>query len=167
MPRAFPVRSETHQLEDQSVRFFCSCLPNNWTCEKPTPDYGVDLRVDIYEDRDATGLELLVQLKASKAATAGETEIAQLRTASYNYLRGKLQVKMLVKFVVEDGDGYWLLFRDIPPPNQANDTFSVRIPTSNRLSTIEWAEIQRYVRKITDRKLAAIRKEAIGRNEAG
>ena len=158
MNRTFPVRSETHQLEEQSERFFRNCLPKNWTCEKPGYDYGVDLRIEIFEGEAATGLELLVQLKASQAATKGEKETVRLRSTTYNYLRDNLPVTMLVKFVAEDNDAYWLLFRDIPPPNQDNDTFSIYIPKNNRLSNIDWAEIQRHVRNVTHKKLAATRR---------
>lgn len=65
MIRAFPIRSESHQIEEISERFFRDSLPRNWTAEKPSNDYGVDLRVDMFELNQVTGLELLVQLKAS------------------------------------------------------------------------------------------------------
>lgn len=161
MSRPFPVRRETHQLEEQSKRFFRNCLPRNWTCQEPSPDYGVDLRVDIFEGDAARGLELLVQLKASKASsegTNGDTERIRLRTATYNLLRDKLQVAMLVKFVESKNEAYWLLFRDIPAPPQNNKTFSVRIPKANRLSSLDWSEIKDYVRSVTNKKLAANKK---------
>ena len=69
----FPIRSETHQLEELSERFFRNSLPKNWLCERPANDYGVDLRVDLFEGNNATGLELLVQLKSSAKATDGNT----------------------------------------------------------------------------------------------
>lgn len=166
MPKPYPVRSETHELEYQSERFFRACLPKGWTCEKPEHDYGVDLRVDIYEDHNATGLELVVQLKASKAAAEGAMETVRLRTTTYNHLRNRLQVAMLVKFVSDDKDAYWLLVRDIPPPMQNNRTFSVCIPKSNKLSAIEWDRIQQHVREVTDAKLAAVRRDEIRRNNA-
>ena len=80
--RAFPIRGETHQLEELSERFFRSALPRNWVCEKPAKDYGVDLRVDIFEGSSATGLELLVQLKASAKATEGDVDVVRLATAA-------------------------------------------------------------------------------------
>ena len=161
--KAFPVRSETHQLEELSERFFRNALPRNWVCEKPSADYGVDLRVDLFEDNNATGLELIVQLKSSAKATDGDAEVVRLSTATYNHLRDKLQVAMLVKFVEAENEAYWLLFRSIPAPLQDQKTFSVHIPKSNRLSTIRWPEIQEHVRRFTDTKLAATRKlEIVG-----
>ena len=162
--RAYPIRAETHQLEESSERFFRNSLPRNWSCEKPLNDYGVDLKVDLFDGDRATGLELLVQLKASAAATEGTTEVVRLATATYNYLWDKLQIAMLVKFVQREGEAYWLLFRDIPPPDQSRETFSIHIPKANRLSAIEWPEIQAYVRQVTDAKLAAARRARTDRD---
>jgi hypothetical protein len=65
MAKRFPQKPESHQLEEISERFFRTRFPQNWRPERPGGDYGVDLKVDIFEGDDATGLELLVQLKAS------------------------------------------------------------------------------------------------------
>jgi len=161
MPTQFPVRSESHQLEEASERLFRECLPRNWTAEKPANDYGVDLRVDLFEGKHATGLELLVQLKASEGSTEGESETVRLRVATYNLLRSKLQVAMLVKFIECEREAYWVLFKDIPSPSQNQKTFTIHIPKANRLSAIPWPEIQEYVRDVTDRKLAAMRAQEI------
>jgi hypothetical protein len=166
-PEAYPVRHSSHELETESERFFCSHLPKGWTWQKYEPDYGVDLRVDIYESQQATGLELLVQLKSSAAADGAETEIVRLPAATYHYLRDKLQITMLVKFVAADTEAYWLLLRDIPPPNRKNKTFSVHIPKTNRLSQMEWHKIHEFIRKVTDTKLAAMRRKSLTDNVAG
>lgn len=157
MPIQFPIRSESHQQEEASERFFRDHLPRNWTAEKPANDYGVDLRVDLFEGNKATGLELLVQLKAAEAPSGRESETVRLRVATYNLLRQKLQVAMLVKFIESENEGYWLLFKDIPSPSQDQETFTLHIPKANRLSSAPWPEIQQYVRGVTDRKLAAMR----------
>jgi hypothetical protein len=161
MISAFPLRPQSHQLEELSERFFRQSLPKNWTADKPLTDYGVDLRVDMYEGDQATGLELLVQLKASAQPTDSDTEVVQLKISTYNLLWGKLQVAMLVKYVEAENEGYWLLFKDIPEPSQKQETFSIRIPKSNRLSAAPWDEIQAHVRNVTDRKLAAVRRSEI------
>jgi hypothetical protein len=166
MERRFPVRSESHQLEELSQRFFRDSLPKNWTAEKLGNDYGVDLRIDLFEGNQATGLELLVQLKASAKPTGGDTEAVRLKTATYNYLWDKLQVAMLVKYIESEGEAYWLLFRDIPQPQAGQDTFTIHIPKTNRLSVIEWREVQAYVRGVTDEKLAARRRSQISSRNA-
>jgi hypothetical protein len=133
-------------------------LPKNWVCQKPSDDYGVDLRVELFDGNNATGLELLIQLKASARPTGGDSEVIHLKTATYNYLWDKLQVAMLVKFIESENEAYWLLFRDIPAPPQDRETFSVHIPKNNRLSAIQWADIQAHIRSVTDTKLAAARR---------
>ena len=116
----------------------------------------------MFEDGHATGLELLVQLKASEGSTEGESETVRLRVATYNLLWNKLQVAMLVKFNEIENEAYWVLLKDIPPPSQEHQTFTVHIPKANRLSTISWPDIQEYVRRVTNRKLAAMRAQEIG-----
>jgi hypothetical protein len=150
-----PQRPENHNLEELSERFFINNLPDNWVSHKPDPDYGVDLVVDIFEGTDATGLEILVQLKSTGNATDAEVEIQQMNIATYNYLNGKLQVALIVKYVHPDNEAYWVLLKDIPQPNQENATFTVHIPKENRLSIIDWNDIKDYVQEVTERKRAA------------
>jgi hypothetical protein len=136
-------------------------LPENWTAEKPGSDYGVDLRVDIFEGEYATGLELLIQLKASDTSTDGENESIRLRTTTYNHLWDKLQVVMLVKYIADENEAYWLLLSKVPEPNQGQDTFTVSIPKQNKLSNIDWEDIKQYIREVTDEKLAARRRNKL------
>ncbi|WP_345844245.1 DUF4365 domain-containing protein [Shewanella algae] len=88
----FPQRTNTHRLEEMSKRFFSSSLPIEWTSESPEYDYGVDLKVDIFDGNDATSKELLVQLKASQSSHGREYEVIDLSVSAYNHLWEKLQV---------------------------------------------------------------------------
>ena len=153
MNRRYPIRHDTHNLEALSERFFENSLPTNWVSERITNDYGVDLRVDIFESKRATGLEFLVQLKSSTRATKGRIERLRLRLATYNYLVNKLQVVMLVKYIEETNEAYWILLRDVPPPDQTRQTFTIQIPKANTLSTISWVNIKNHVHKVTEDKL--------------
>lgn len=157
----FPRRTESHELEAMSERYFRNALPRGWTCYKPSSDYGVDLHVDIFEDGEATGLELLVQLKASARSDGGDTEIIRLKLSTFNLLWSKLQVVMLVKYIEDANEAYWLLLKDVPTPSTVHETFSVHVPRANHLSAIDWQGIQAYVRNVTDTKLAAMRRDAL------
>ena len=161
MNAVYPQRPEEHQLEEASRRYFAQCLPGNWTSEKPENDYGVDLRVDIFEGNAATGLELLIQLKASQKAADTDSETVELRATTYNMLRDKLQVAMLVKYSHAENEAYWLLLKDAREPQEGCDSVTVRIPKENRLSQIDWNQIQEHVRSVTDIKLAAMRRYAL------
>lgn len=157
MPLRYPIRTENHNREELSERFFNSILPRNWYSYKPGHDYGVDLIVDIFEGEEATGLELLIQLKSTDTANNSEVETIPLNITTYNHLWGKLQVVMIVKFVIPENEAYWVLLKDVPTPNQENFSFSITIPKENRLSRIDWNEIKEYISQVTDRKLAAQR----------
>src|SRR5438105_4547232 len=108
MRKTLPKRVESHRLQELSFRFFQQLLPKGWTTEKHFNDYGVDLSVDIFDGDRATGLELLVQLKASAESSGDETETVSLKTSTCNLLWNKLQVVMLVKYVQSDNDAYWM-----------------------------------------------------------
>jgi hypothetical protein len=77
----------------------------------------------------------------------------------------KLQVVMLVKYVAEEDEAYWILLANVPQPNQDQETFTVTIPKTNTLSNIEWVHIQEYVRQLTDEKLAARRRNMLMQQE--
>ena len=151
-----------HDREERSRRYFESQLPRDWASHRPDHDYGVDLHVDIFENGQAIGLALIVQLKATSEAEEGDTERVRIAAASYNYLMERVEVAMLVKYIDDDEEAYWILVRDIPPPGDAQKTLTVRIPKANRLSSIRWNEILALVRRVRDAKLTAGR--AVPRN---
>lgn len=49
MNAVYPVRATAHQLEERSRRFLVGNLPGNWAHETLAHDYGVDLKIDIFE----------------------------------------------------------------------------------------------------------------------
>jgi len=159
MPPIYPQRSTTHSLEEISERFLNNHLPRNWTSEKPISDYGVDLKIDIFDETNARGLELLVQLKATATGTNRTYETVRLSTSTYNYLWDKLQVVMLIKYVQSENKAYWLLLSEVPEPNQNQQTFTIRIPKENDLENIDWQEIHDYVRTVTTEKLEVRRRD--------
>lgn len=158
MAKKFPIRHENHTLEEKSIIFFRNYLPNDWNVNSIDRDYGQDLNIEIAEDGVYRGLEFIVQLKSSHLPDInGDDERQTLRVATYNYLWDNLRVVLLVKFVEEENEAYWILLKDVPEPSQDNETFTVRIPRQNRLTELNWNEIADYVRAITHRKLRAVR----------
>lgn len=92
-------------------------------------------------------------MKSSQAGGDTDYETIQLNTSTYNLLWDKLQVVMLVKFVESENEAYWILLSDVPTPNQAQESFTIRIPKQNRLSTIGWKEIQDYIVRVYEGKI--------------
>ena len=154
----FPIRHETHTLEQKSENFLRNNLPADWVVNRPQHDYGQDFQMEIPEDGELKGLELIVQLKAAENSSGNEnSETIRLRVSTYNYLRQNLRVVMLVKFVESANEAYWVLLRDINPPQDEDQrSFTVHIPKENRLSTADWDLIKFHIRAITDLKLGAV-----------
>lgn len=154
---SFPIRHESHTLEQKSETFLRNQIPQDWVANKPQNDYGVDFQIGITKGRELRGLELIVQLKASEKRSGDEdTETITLNVSTYNYLRKLLTVVMLVKYVESEDEAYWVFLRKITPPmDEEQKTFTVHIPRANRLSAINWGTITTDVRQITDLKLGA------------
>lgn len=146
---SFPERYFTHNLERQSVDFVRSHLRVEWTVDKPSEDYGQDLRIGISQDGKFRGLELVLQLKSSREPSGGDDyEKIRLETSTYNYLDNLSNVVIFIKFVERDSEAYWIKLRDFPSPPQNQRTFTIRIPRDNRLSNIDWNTIVDYVDRV-------------------
>jgi hypothetical protein len=150
-----PQRPDTHVLETKSVRFFENHLPPTWITTKPAHDYGIDTIVGIFDGHNATNYQLQVQLKSSQHSSGGDNEKIILKIATYNLLKRDLHVVMLVKYIADENEAYWMLLVDIPEPSQDQETFTVNIPKANTLSAVNWNDIENYIREIVDHKLEA------------
>lgn len=158
MAKSYPQRHASHSLEERSIIFFRNSLPRDWNVNTVDRDYGQDLNIEIAENGVYQGLELVVQLKSSNLPDINEENERQIfRISTYNYLWDNLRVVLIVKYVESENEAYWLLLKDIPEPNQLNETFTIKLPRVNTLSTINWDDITNYVRDITQRKLRAVR----------
>lgn len=158
MATRLPQRPRAHELEVESEKYFRQNLPAGWTCDKPQHDYGVDLRLGLTTDGRITGQQLVVQLKASEIANTGDYVVVRLKVTTLAMLRQMLEVAMLVKYIMSEGEAYWLLLKDFTAePMNGQKTVSVRIPKVNRLSENPWPLIGQHVNDVHFRKLNANR----------
>ena len=155
----FPERHNNHTLEQKSETFFNQHLPQDWNVTRPAKDYGQDLNVEICEEGQYRGLDLIVQLKSSATSDIlNDTERHQLKLSTYNYLWQNLRVTLIVKFIEDENEAYWTLLKDVvPPENPDQENFTIYFPRQNKLSDINWQDITNYVKAVTDKKLAAMR----------
>ena len=160
MNAQLPIRDDARQREAASELFFQQHLPQGWMWEKPANDYGIDLRIGVVENNHVTGIDLLVQLKASRNPRAADYERIRLGVATYNYLMGALSVAMVVKYISAEQEAYWMLLRDVPEPLQTQQSFTVRVSRENRLSTLDWHQLRERLGNIHGLKLDAGRREA-------
>lgn len=79
---ATPNRPRSHALETKSKRMFESALPEDWVITDAGDDYGVDLRVEIFENETTTGLQFNVQLKATDGVVVDRT-VVKRETLNY------------------------------------------------------------------------------------
>jgi hypothetical protein len=71
---------------------------------------------------------------------------------------------MVVKFVESDNEAYWIWLRDIAAPKADQKTMTVRIPRANRLSAIQWDQVEGHVHSVSDNKRAAGRAAQLRHN---
>jgi len=160
MNAQLPIRDDARQRETASELFFQQRLPPGWTCDRPVNDYGIDLRVGVVEANLVTGVDFLVQLKASQNPSNTNYETVTLKLSTYTFLIGTLSVAMLVKYIAADQEAYWVMLRDVPPPSQSQKSFTVRVPRENRFSTLDWRQLMARLSIIQGLKLRAGRREA-------
>jgi hypothetical protein len=156
MNNRFPQRPRSHQLETESVTFLRAHIPRGWTCDKPEHDYGVDFRVGLANNCQITGEQLVIQLKASANAPPGDGVSISLEVPTLNFLRHMLEVALVVKYVAEEREAYWLLLKDFDKqPSADQESMTLWLPRANRLSAHPWDQIADHVRDVHNRKLSA------------
>ena len=144
MATKFPRRSDSHQLDEISERFIRNALPRRLTHRRSLNTTMASIYESTYSGRGCYWPRTLMQLKASAKPGKGDAELMRLKTATFNHLRSKLQVVMLVKYVEQSNEAYWLLLKDIDVPPADQSTFTVRVPKANCLSVIDWPAIQAH-----------------------
>ena len=73
------VRSESHLIDQDAILMFRRKLPREWVVREFTPDYGVDLDVELFEKEEekivTLGERLYIQVKGTTKANYKELEI--------------------------------------------------------------------------------------------
>lgn len=122
-------------LGDYAERFVEISLPMEWVVRKVSYDYGLDLNVELVRNYSVTGKVFSIQVKARESAPPGDIAV-RLSASSLEYMRARPEPVLVVAFVAEDNEAYWLWVQDAPVREAANVT--LRVPRDNRLSTTDW-----------------------------
>ncbi len=157
MNARLPLRPRSHALEDESKVFTQSVLPSEWVVEETKRDYGIDLRVEIFENGTATGDEFLIQLKATDhLRTKGDFAVFYgLKTSTLRYY---LLKRLPIVFLLYDARrkvGYWLWIKDyvrhqldvFDPVWSQKRTVSLVVPLSNSFDASAVESIRATLRK--------------------
>lgn len=138
-----PARPRSHQIEDQSRLAFARALPPSWTVERVVHDYGLDLRVEIFQDDRPTGLFFFVQLKATDRLPSKRGISVRLRPEHLNYWN-RLPVPTLVVLWVAPTDvlyGKWAHLHHPWPRTHAPKTESFHLSLSDLLLPVNPAAL--------------------------
>lgn len=110
-----PQRSRSHVLEDESFQALHESLPTEWTVTRVQHDYGVDARVEIFDQHHATGLGFLVQLKGTDESDMAQALKTSFKVSSLNYLYAHAEPVLIVRYHAPTRAlfGRWLHSKDI------------------------------------------------------
>jgi len=125
-----PQRPRSHELEDESRRHFQMALPSRWVFRPADPDYGIDGQVELFgTDREATGLVLLVQLKATDNPKLEEALAIPFRRDTFRYYRRLDLPVMLVLFHAPTRSLFWAWLHAFDPEykSRGKETYTLRL----------------------------------------
>ncbi|MDT0275537.1 DUF4365 domain-containing protein [Blastococcus goldschmidtiae] len=144
-----PGRTRDHELETASERALEQLLPEAWTVAPVQHDYGIDRRVEIFEEQQATGLGFLVQLKGTDADLPKALS-EPFKVSALNYMQIQSESVLVVRYNAPTGSvfGFWMHRRDVILKKDDQKTATLRWALSDEL-TKESArdlllEVQRY-----------------------
>ena len=180
-----PQRTSKHILETESEKFLLNYIPNSWTYEKKSFDYGTDYEIEIFKDGFSTGKKLLVQLKAHKNVKEFNSVISQvLKTSTINYFMS-LDIDTILFVYASNKRTLYLLFMksfvnfflDVLNPNwKQQKSVTVRIPVNwnlefryksdNHIQVITDYLIDEKKKKIIDEKQTILLSASL-RNKKG
>lgn len=148
-----PIRHRNHEIETLSERYFKSLIPASWVVNPFLLDYGTDYNCEIAIDRKVTGRSFSVQLKGKETKESQKYISISLRRTTINRWLNKLEPTMIVAYVVDEGEAYWMWFEnDTVDLTLPNETYSIKVDRKNKLSRIPWDDIAAYVGQIFSKK---------------
>jgi len=101
-------RPRPHQIEDQSRHAFGRVLPSQWVVQRVEHDYGVDARVEIFDEAGhATGEMFFVQLKSTDRTPTRSGISVTLKRAHLGYWNSLPVPTMVVVWVAPTDTLYW------------------------------------------------------------
>ena len=149
-----PKRPRNHILGDEAVRFIIKELPSEWTYDEVSRDYGIDIKVEIFENNQATGFHFSIQSKGLRVENHPNiVHIKNIKKTTINFWRYRIEPVILIAYVATDNKAYWLWFDpqdfDLTSPQKK---YSIKIPKTNKINPQTWVHIAKRTKKISLRK---------------
>ncbi len=143
----FPQRPASHVTGDEAVRLFVAACPAEWLVSPVTPDYGLDLRVEISRSGQVTGEEFYVQVKGRRSVDS-KKPVAKVRQSTINYWLGKLNPTMIVVADIPRQQFWfdWLeiAYHEYPVQRNGEDEVTLPLPKSSAKQSL-LDEARQYV----------------------
>jgi tetratricopeptide (TPR) repeat protein len=124
---AMPMRPRAHVVEEESLQAFRSVLPAEWTVARIQADYGIDARVDIFEQGAATGLAFSAQIKGTDEPDLRRALKAKVDVTALTYMSAQADPVLLVRYHAPTGRlyGRWLHHKDIILKRKEQKTYVI------------------------------------------
>jgi tetratricopeptide (TPR) repeat protein len=120
-----PGRPETHTRSTWSTRAFASVLPSGWLIHPLEEDYGIDRRVEVFENGRTTGIFFNVQLKSTEVGS-GERPAESIKRTTLNYW-AQTPDATLVVIAHEPTKSLWYRWSHLLPHDEHPETRSRQV----------------------------------------
>lgn len=142
----FPKRPDSHVIGDKAVQLFKNACSPSWVVASITPDYGLDLRIELTDGDEVTGQEVHVQVKG-RAQSFNDRPSVDIRQTTINYWLAKLSPILIA--LVDTSTGLiwydWLENAYTDYPKQRNKDRKVPLMLSHSAASMPLSEeITRY-----------------------
>lgn len=98
-----PKRTRHHELEDESVNAFRSCIPTKWVYRDKNKDYGIDGEVEIFDDEGkATGKVFYIQFKATDEHSPQKALKVRIKVDHLQYWNLLSNPTLIVRYTSKD-----------------------------------------------------------------
>ncbi|WP_214072647.1 DUF4365 domain-containing protein [Mucilaginibacter sp. dw_454] len=144
-----PQRPETHITDTKAKKYLEYQIPDEWHYNVPQHDYGIDYQVEISLGHQVTGLNFSIQLKGQSEGTAGNLAKTVIKHTTLSYYQVRLEPVMVVIYEDNCKKAYWAWIDDLNIDlSKGQETYTLSIPKTNLLSSINWDEIRIHVQTI-------------------
>jgi|SRR3954451_76115 hypothetical protein len=101
----YPRRPASHVIGDEALRLLQAAFAPDWVISSVSPDYGIDLRLELVSDGRVTGEECYVQVKGTTKNHGRPT--VRIRRETVQYWLGKLNPVLVTLIHVDSGEVWY------------------------------------------------------------
>ncbi|MBD8205210.1 DUF4365 domain-containing protein [Microbacterium sp. CFBP 8790] len=128
-----PIRHDNHARSSWSTRAFEAVLPREWVVHSLAEDYGIDRRVEVFENGRTTGVFFNVQLKSTDSGS-GHEPAASIKRSTLNYW-AQTPDATLVVIAHDSTETLWYRWAHLLPYDENPDTKSRQVRCENVLAS--------------------------------